>query len=72
MEWISVEDRLPERGQDVLIYFETGNNMAVGFITGQDKSLSFWATYTDDGWYTDCDSIPQFWMPIPEPPKEME
>lgn len=69
MEWISVSDRLPERKQDVLMYFDTGN-MAVGFWYDGDETITFWSAYTDDGWYTDCDCEPLYWMPLPETPKE--
>lgn len=53
-EWISVEERLPEKKQDVLMAFETGN-MAVGWWHDADEHITFWCAYTDDGFYTDCD-----------------
>lgn len=62
-QWISVKERLPDEGIDVLMRFE--QNMAVGFRLECD-----WCAYTDDGYYTDCDSKPTHWMPLPEPPKE--
>lgn len=68
-KWISVEDRLPECKQDVLMYFDTGN-MAAGFWHDGDETITFWCAYTDDGWFTDCDCEPLYWMPLPEPPKE--
>lgn len=68
-EWISVSDRLPERKQDVLMYFDTGN-MAVGFWYDGDETITFWSAYTDDGWYADCDCEPLYWMPLPPAPKE--
>ena len=68
MEWISVKDRLPECEQDVLMYFDTGN-MAVGFWHDGDETITFWCAYSDDGWYTDCDCEPLYWMEIPEPPE---
>ena len=68
-QWISVEDRLPECKQDVLMYFDTGN-MAAGFWHDGDETITFWCAYTDDGWFTDCDCEPLYWMPLPEPPKE--
>ncbi|MBR5291695.1 MAG: DUF551 domain-containing protein [Clostridia bacterium] len=71
LTWISVNDRLPERKQDVLMYFDTGN-MAVGFWYTGDETITFWSAYTDDGMYADCDCEPLYWMPLPEPPKEAE
>ena len=68
-EWISVEERLPEKKQDVRMAFETGN-MAVGWWHDADEHITFWCAYTDDGFYTDCDCIPTHWMPLPESQKE--
>lgn len=68
-EWISVEERLPEKKQDVLMYFNSGN-MAVGWWHDADEHITFWCAYTDDGFYTGCDCIPTHWMPLPDPPKE--
>lgn len=68
-KWLSIEDRLPEKQNDVLMYFASGN-MAVGFWHDQDEYITFWRAYTDDEFYTDCDCMPTHWMPLPEPPKE--
>ena len=66
-KWIPVSEKYPEYKQDVLMYFDTGN-MAVGFLTDGE----YWSAYSDDGWFTDCDCFPLFWMPLPEAPKEVE
>lgn len=66
-EWVSVEERLPEKKQDVLMLFDTGN-MSVGWWHDADEHITFWCAYTDDGFYTDCDCIPTHWMPLPSPP----
>lgn len=68
-KWIPVEEELPEINQDVLMYFDAGN-MAAGFWHDGDETITFWCSYSDDGWYTDCDSEPTHWMPLPMPPKE--
>lgn len=65
--WVSVEERLPDKKQDVLMYFDSGN-MAVGWWYDEDEHITFWCAYTDDGFYTDCDCIPTNWMPLPAPP----
>lgn len=70
-EWVSVEERLPEKKQDVLMLFE-GGNMAVGWWYDSDEYITFWCAYTDDGFYTNCDDIPIYWMPLPKPPTEEE
>ena len=73
-EWISVKNRLPEQGEDVLMAFwceeNEYNNMAVGFLVGTDEHMTMWAAYTDEAFYTDCDATPTHWMPLPEPPEE--
>ena len=73
MEWISVNDRLPEQHKEVLISIEYGDVIQ--------------AYYSDNRWYisrdvrdnaTDCyanvarlieGSNVTHWMPLPEPPK---
>lgn len=66
-EWVSVGEKLPEKKQDVLMLFKSGN-MAVGWWHDADEHITFWCAYTDDGFYTDCDDMPTHWMPLPEPP----
>ncbi len=62
MEWISVEDSLPEPTEDVLFFdmflsfhiIEIGNCFKKGvFVSGEN-------------WYYDV----THWMPLPKPPKE--
>ena len=64
-EWVSVEERLPEPGKDVLLYF------------GEESRISVGGRYdVGDGWYavivneyeTICDTSPRSWMPLPAPP----
>lgn len=68
-KWISVKERLPEIGKNVLIYFKSGE-MAVAFVFDTDEDFVFWRAVTDDGWTCDCGAVPTHWMPLPEPPKE--
>ena len=67
-EWIPVSERLPKKDESVLVYFDTGN-MAVGYWYDKDECISFWQIWTDDGWVSDADCEPIYWMPLPEAPK---
>lgn len=65
-QWISVDERLPEPGKDVLLYFGgDGNTMTVG---GKYEVGDGWYSITDSEYYTDCDTLPIYWMPLPKPP----
>lgn len=70
-EWISVKERLPEIGKNVLVCFGNGD-MAVAFLFDTDEDLTLWRAVTDEGWTCDCDAEPTNWMPLPEPPKEVQ
>ena len=58
--WISVKDRLPEVGEDVLV-FVTGSYMAIGCL-GLDGV--FYDVNDSEG----HDITPTHWMPLPERP----
>ena len=58
--WISVEERLPEHMDDVLVW--VGGLVEVGCY---DESNECWELYTYVG-----DGSVTYWMPLPEPPKE--
>ncbi len=64
--WVSVEDRLPMPGQDVLAYYET-----------EDEARVIPANYGEDGDWYDClydrEVEPEtiaYWMSLPLSPKE--
>ena len=58
MNWISVEDKLPENFDDVLIHYADGR-------------IDIGCRYPD-GWMTERSWGPiTHWMPLPEPPKEV-
>lgn len=58
-KWISVEDRLPEQGEEAICIAADGD-MMIG-------------KYTEWGWMFPCyfEELTH-WMPIPQPPKEVE
>ena len=65
-EWISVEDRLPERDEGVIVAYE---NATVG------RMVWFAAYYAAEGYWrmnTGTKINPSHWMPFPEPPSEEE
>ncbi len=62
-EWISVKDRLPNEGQEVLCY-GGGNLMNVYIYLDDDcweDEYGYWETAESEGI--------THWMPLPEPPK---
>jgi len=60
-QWISVEDELPEKGKDVLVY--------PGFKTGYCHPNGGWFVYLGRKSYSDTIS---HWMPLPEPPENSD
>ena len=72
-KWIRVEDYMPEYGDVVLV---TANGNPKPNITLHNATLiaSFWA---QEGWIADGfegwdDLIVTHWMPLPEPPEEVQ
>lgn len=72
MEWISVEDSLPEiRDDSVLAYFSNG---AIDMVHIEDNFKDITAGLNEDGsqkytkWYISQGIT--HWMPLPEPPQE--
>lgn len=61
MEWISVEDRLPENKVRVLLF----DNEGFGVVSGR-LIASVWYLESEK----DLNSNVTHWMPLPEPPKE--
>ena len=57
-EWISVEDRLPEVAQKVLL-FSPSDGINLGYVT-DDKRFYVYKSYPER---------PTHWMPLPEAPK---
>lgn len=60
MEWISVNDRLPEPGEDVLVCNHWGDIDTDMVWINPDGKTEF---------YFDKTNVTH-WMPLPEPPKE--
>lgn len=65
--WISVNDRLPERGiTRNIIAIKLGNGLKGTLCARYNADLKSWS-----GWYNDkITSEATHWMPLPEPPEE--
>ena len=64
-EWVSVKERLPERGKDVLLYFEEESRISVG---GRYDVGDGWYAVIVNEYETICDTSPRYWMLLPVPP----
>lgn len=65
-QWISVEERIPEDDQLVLCYLKNGKIMVC--YHHNNWGVGTWDTWTRESNYFDVIA----WMPLPEPPKEVE
>lgn len=75
MCWISIDDRLPEEGQEVWAYFkETGiSKMTYHNLVGTEDEAFGSNLFIDKGGYLTDDVTswqPDEGQPLPEPPKE--
>ena len=67
MEWISVEDRLPDKFCDVLIV----NDVSKYYHPQQAIMWSYFNIHLEgNDRFTDADYDVTHWMPLPSPPKE--
>ena len=63
-EWVSVEERLPEVGQEVLVYWRNTSQKAEHFeLTRYDGDHWFLLDNTERPWI-----VVVAWMPLPAPP----
>ena len=63
-EWVSVEERLPEVGQEVLVYWRNTSQKAEHFeLTHYDRDHWFLLDNTERPWI-----VVVAWMPLPAPP----
>ena len=64
MEWISVKDRLPELGQELIYWFPPFSKAYIGRFGGGDSPASV-HFYSNQGFST---GDVTHWMPLPPPP----
>ena len=77
MKWISVNERLPEIDEYVLIYWKLQKDKKEGgywdmLEIAKVESITHRKDSVSVSWI-DCDynaKTPTHWMPLPEPPKE--
>jgi len=72
MDWIKIEDQVPEDGQVVLTYFKDLNNKIEiatykNLVGTEDEIFGHNMFYNRNGWLTDDVTD---WMPLPNPPKD--
>ena len=65
-EWISVKDRLPENGQEVLAWFPGDPE----HYFGAKARISVFFSRNKLFIGNDYRGNPTHWMPLPDPPKE--
>lgn len=67
--WISVKDRLPENGENVLLYFES--DARYGDERNRKRIIGI-GFHCNEHWHVDLNSVETAiaWMPLPDPPKE--
>lgn len=71
-EWISVEDRLPDRDGRYLVAMKNGNDYHIS--TRKFKRTSppiWWKGHTYGYWARQTGGV-RYWMPLPSPPIEKE
>ena len=68
-DWIKVEDRLPEMGEEVFVTYKSSQCEDVGFRTGHRAKWRFATTDKNDFILNIGEEKVTYWMPI-VPPKE--
>ena len=72
-EWINVEDRLPERYTEVMVWpYPSEQVMTAQFGLVRKESAPCWhySTYESNWGWEERDCNPTHWMPLPAAPKQ--
>lgn len=71
MDWIKVEDRIPEEQQECLILFRTFEDIDEIYGSGFSYTLATFQSNKFVDWiFPNIMKNPLFWMPLPIPPKD--
>ena len=68
--WISVKDRLPEDERFVLVCNDDGKMMVAQYIAETDQWQYRYMAYDVDVWDDTEQGPVEWWMPLPEVPRE--
>jgi hypothetical protein len=73
-KWISVKDRLPEDGENVLVYNDDNSEDFIPYFTGYFHGGMWYSSYAlyEEENFLEVPSIVTHWMPLPEPPKDQQ
>lgn len=72
MEWISVQDRLPDKEETVLIYSEGDSVTAAFLYTDKYFGLRWFVNNFGDCKDAVLPDRVTHWMPLPKPPKDLK
>lgn len=70
MEWTSVEDQLPEPGQEILGLNLEIDIWIVSFLTQHHDGGRWFFESSESGCELTGSFAPTHWMPLPEPPDQ--
>lgn len=68
MNWISVDERLSQDYEEVLVYIPCESRVGIASRRTLAEIYEYW--YCSDNVYSNSEIT--HWMPLPEPPKEEE
>jgi hypothetical protein len=73
MEWISVKDKLPEFGQEVIVFCPKSRHIVTAlarFCRYEGDVKFYWDNYYPMDGFTHVQDAVTHWQKLPEPPKQ--
>lgn len=73
VKWISVDDRLPNIDERVLVYIprpDNHYNIEIAYISEGNDNYPYWVLRDKSQFYSTRFHYISYWMPLPEPPKD--